>query len=146
LDAGPPSLERRKSRRPLILIGLVALLVIVAISMTVFKRSVVYYLSPTELIAQNSAQNGQSVRVSGTVVNGTIKSIPERGAVLFSVTDGKTTVPIDYTGPAPDTLKDGAEAVAEGSLGTDGVFRANKVFAKCPSKFEGKSTASTAKG
>ncbi len=137
MSAGPPSLERRKSRKPLILLGLVALLVIVAISMTIFKRSVVYYLSPTEVVAQHS----QSVRVSGTVVNGTIKTVPERGAVLFSVTDGKTTVPIDYTGPAPDTLKDGAEAVAEGSLGTDGVFRATKVFAKCPSKFEGKSTA-----
>lgn len=39
----------------------------------------------------------------------------------------------------PDLFKDGAEVVVEGRLtgsGKDAVFHANKVFAKCPSKFE----------
>ena len=43
-----------------------------------------------------------------------------------------------YTGErsVPDTFKDHAEALAGGQMGTDGVFRANKIQAKCASKYE----------
>ena len=38
----------------------------------------------------------------------------------------------------PDMFKDGAEVVVEGALTqVGGPFRADKVLAKCPSKFEG---------
>jgi cytochrome c-type biogenesis protein CcmE len=45
-----------------------------------------------------------------------------------------------YTGtdPLPDTLKDGAQALADGRLGQDQVFRAGTVQAKCASKYESK--------
>ncbi len=36
----------------------------------------------------------------------------------------------------PATFKDHAEAVVGGQMGTDGVFRANKLQAKCASKYE----------
>ena len=37
----------------------------------------------------------------------------------------------------PDLFKDGAEVVVEGRLAAaGGVFQADKLFAKCPSKFE----------
>ncbi len=43
----------------------------------------------------------------------------------------------------PDLFKDGAEVVLEGHLARGGtVFEADKVMAKCPSKFEGKSADS----
>ena len=42
-----------------------------------------------------------------------------------------------YTGnDLPDTFKDHAEALAGGQMGSDGVFRANKLQAKCASKYE----------
>ena len=45
-----------------------------------------------------------------------------------------------YTGtdPLPDTFKDNAQALADGRLGPDGVFEANKIQAKCASKYESK--------
>jgi cytochrome c-type biogenesis protein CcmE len=45
-----------------------------------------------------------------------------------------------YTGtdPLPDTLKDGAQALADGRLDRDQVFRAAAVQAKCASKYESK--------
>lgn len=132
------SLERPRSRRPLVLLGLVALVIVVALVASVFKRSVVYYQTTTEVVSQ---QGGQ-VRLSGIVVDDTIRFDPERGAVSFRVTDGRTTLLVDHVGASPDSLKNGAEAVAEGSLGADGVFHSVKLFAKCPSKFEAKETDS----
>jgi cytochrome c-type biogenesis protein CcmE len=45
-----------------------------------------------------------------------------------------------YSGiePVPDTFKDGAQALADGKLGADGVFHAAKIQAKCASKYEAK--------
>ena len=45
-----------------------------------------------------------------------------------------------YTGsdPLPDTFRDGAQALADGKLDKDGVFRAAKIQAKCASKYEAK--------
>jgi cytochrome c-type biogenesis protein CcmE len=37
--------------------------------------------------------------------------------------------------PPPDTFKDDAQALAEGTYGRDGVFHANVLQAKCASKY-----------
>ncbi|HUB51851.1 MAG TPA: cytochrome c maturation protein CcmE, partial [Terracidiphilus sp.] len=39
------------------------------------------------------------------------------------------------TEPPPDTFKDDAQALAEGTFGRDGVFHANTLQAKCASKY-----------
>ncbi len=130
----PEGFERRPSRMPLALLSVVVLGVFSAVGYTMFTRSVVYYKTPTEVLSMQ----GQHVRISGTVVSGTIHDDVTKGTVAFDVTDGTSTVPVLFAGPAPDTLKDGGEAVGEGSLGTDGVFHADKLFARCPSKFSAK--------
>ena len=43
---------------------------------------------------------------------------------------------LDGSAPVPDTLKDGAQALADGRLGPNRVFRASQVQAKCASKYE----------
>ena len=50
------------------------------------------------------------------------------------------TLKVVYSGidPLPDTFKDGAQALADGKLGPDGVFQASKIQAKCASKYEAK--------
>ena len=47
---------------------------------------------------------------------------------------------VAYTGsdPLPDTFRDGAQALADGHMGHDGVFHASKIQAKCASKYEAK--------
>lgn len=131
----PEGFERRRSRLPLLLLALIVLGAFLAVGFTMFSRSVVYYETPTEV----AAHPGEHVRISGTVVQGSIRKDIAAGMVVFDVTDGRTTVTVEYRGPAPDTLKDRAEAVAEGALASDGVFHAEKLFAKCPSKFQSKS-------
>jgi cytochrome c-type biogenesis protein CcmE len=130
----PEGFERKKSRVPIVLLGVIVLGALLALGFTMFGRSVSYYYTPTEVLAVQ----GEDVRLSGTVVDGSIATDAAAGTVAFEVTDGTTVVPVEFTGPRPDTLQDGGEAVAEGALGTDGVFRADTLFAKCPSKFETK--------
>jgi len=131
----PDGFERRPSRIPLLLLGVAMLAALVAVGYTMFTRSVVYYNTPTEVLTKP----GEHVRLSGQVVDGSISMDAASGTIAFQVSDDTTTVPIVYEGPMPDTLRDEGEAVVEGSLGPDGVFHADTLFAKCPSKFEAKS-------
>ena len=39
-------------------------------------------------------------------------------------------MPVSYTGMLPDLFKEGKGVVAQGKLGSDGVFRADQVLAK----------------
>jgi cytochrome c-type biogenesis protein CcmE len=50
--------------------------------------------------------------------------------VQFVVTDTAKSVPVVYKGILPDLFREGKGVVAEGRLGTDGVFRAEQVLAK----------------
>jgi cytochrome c-type biogenesis protein CcmE len=46
------------------------------------------------------------------------------------VTDTAKSVPVSYTGILPDLFKEGKGVVAEGKLGSDGLFTATQVLAK----------------
>jgi cytochrome c-type biogenesis protein CcmE len=57
--------------------------------------------------------------------------------VEFTLTEQGRTLPVVYSGTEapPDTFKDNAQALAEGSYGRDGVFHAKQLQAKCASKY-----------
>ena len=91
---------------------------------------------------------GQHARGRGFVTPGSIERDLAARQVRFRVqqspahaaSDSPAVLAVVYAGlETPDLFKDGAEVVVEGvlsSAGPDGVFRADKVLAKCPSKFE----------
>ena len=90
---------------------------------------------------------GDQAQVKHLRLNGYVKegSIAHQGtATSFLLVEHEGTaelgdqVRVVYTGddPLPDTFKEHSEALADGSLGTDGVFHANKIQAKCASKYE----------
>jgi cytochrome c-type biogenesis protein CcmE len=41
-----------------------------------------------------------------------------------------------YVGPKPDLLRDEAQAIVTGRLGDDGVFYADELLLKCPTRYE----------
>ena len=41
-----------------------------------------------------------------------------------------------YVGPKPDLLRDEAQAIMTGKVGQDGVFHADELLLKCPTKYE----------
>ena len=80
---------------------------------------------------------GKRLRVGGDVAAGSIQRVGNE--VRFTLTqDNNSNLKVAYTGtdPLPDTFKDGAQALADGKLDKDGVFRASKIQAKCASKYE----------
>jgi cytochrome c-type biogenesis protein CcmE len=90
-----------------------------------------YYVTVSELRTQNPSG---VVRVAGVVQNDVQKT--QGGLhVTFTEKDGTASMPVEYSGPLPDIFQPGITVVAEGRLGSDGVFHARTLLAKCPSRF-----------
>jgi cytochrome c-type biogenesis protein CcmE len=90
-----------------------------------------YYLTVSEL---QSHRDAGVVRVAGVVQSDVRKS--DGGLhVTFTEKDSTASIPVDYTGTLPDIFQPGITVVAEGKLGSDGVFHARTLLAKCPSRF-----------
>ncbi len=101
-----------------------------------YTQSKTYYHTIKELATLSPAAMRQRMRVSGVVENGSIKHVP--GQIDFVLTEEGKSLPVNYVGadPLPDTFKDGAQALVEGNLMSDGTFRAEQVQAKCASKYQ----------
>jgi cytochrome c-type biogenesis protein CcmE len=90
-----------------------------------------YYLTVSEL--RSHATTGD-VRVAG-VVQADVQRSDGGLQVQFTEKDGTAAMLVDYHGTLPDIFQPGITVVAEGRLGSDGVFHARTVLAKCPSRF-----------
>lgn len=97
-----------------------------------------YYKTIAEMGAMGDRVYGARIRVTGNVAEGSI--VRNGKDVEFLLVEDKRKLKVLYTGtePLPDTFRDGAQALADGKLGRDGVFHANKIAAKCASKYEAK--------
>ncbi len=99
------------------------------------KDSMVYYITVDELLEDVPDIYGQKVRVSGTVVNGSIQN-ELNDSLRFTIEAGEGSLDVEYDGIIPDIFTDGVEAVVEGKLSRDNVFEADLLLAKCPTKYE----------
>jgi cytochrome c-type biogenesis protein CcmE len=122
-----------------VLLLLTAFGVLVGLS---FRGSMVYYLTVSEFLTKPPSDLDGHFRVNGKVVAGTI--VKESGILgaHFQMTDGKSILPVVFRKELPDTFVDAAEVVVEGRM-KGGVFEAQTLFAKCPSKYESAQKAST---
>jgi cytochrome c-type biogenesis protein CcmE len=103
-----------------------------------------YYVTIAELGGMGDKAYHSQLRVEGFVQPGSIEhNGPHVDFVLneFESHSPKAAtgrvLKVSYKGsePPPDTFKDDAQALAEGSYGRDGVFHANVLQAKCASKY-----------
>mgnify|MGYP001551849332 CR=1 FL=1 len=108
--------------------GAAAVLVIGAL-----RDNILYFYSPSDVAARQVAP-GIAFRIGGLVKTGTVKRGPGTG-VHFVVTDGRSQVPVEYTGALPDLFREGQGVVAAGSLTQAGVFDATEVLAKHDEKY-----------
>ena len=127
-----------KKRKLKFVVG--AVILIIAISYLIFagiQKTALYYLTVSELKDRGvSLTYEEMVRVNGRVLDGSIQWSSKEGTLHFIITDGENKLPIIHQGIAPDTFKDGAEVVIEGRYGPEDIFKADKIMAKCPSKYE----------
>lgn len=118
-----------KPRDRRLLIAGVALLALggaTALVMNAFNSNLVFFLSPTQVLA-GEAPKDRTFRVGGLVEAGSVQR--EGVAVRFRVTDTAHVVTVQYTGILPDLFKEGKGVVAQGRW-HEGVFTAQEVLAK----------------
>jgi len=124
-------------------VGLVGVALVVSyLVWTGISDSMVYYLTPTELIAKvadDPTFHTVGVKVSGRVVSGSYEKGEGDLVHTFTVRDlehADVTFPAVYDGILPDTFTDDTEVVLEGRFGEDGVFQAHTLLTKCGSRYE----------
>ena len=124
------------------LIGAVVIVASVALLITSgVKETGQYFLTPTELaqrVERDPSFHDVGLKVGAKVVPGSIRRDAATQQVDFEMSDGFKTYPVTYRGLVPDTFTDAndIEVVVEGRLGTDGVFHATDVLAKCGSRYD----------
>ena len=125
------------------MVGLVGVAAVVSyLIWTGVSETMVYYLTPEELIAKVEADPTFAevgVKVSGAVVPGTYERIQGELLHRFQVrdlADESVTFFVHYRDALPDTFTDDTEVVLEGRMGADGVFEATTLLTKCGSRYE----------
>lgn len=99
-----------------------------ALVVAALKDNVLYFYSPSDISAKHVPPH-VAFRIGGLVEKGSLKRGP--GAdVRFIVTDGKSRVPVRYSGALPDLFREGQGVVALGALEDTGTFTASQVLAK----------------
>lgn len=132
-------MRRKRDRR---WAGVLSVLVIAAAAGVIVKSSFSagqYYRTVAETSEDAASLIGESFRIAGRVLPGSIVVAPTTEPdYTFRVHDAQgATVTVHYAAAVPDTFKDGSEVVVEGRLAAADRFEATHLVAKCPSKYEG---------
>ena len=122
-------MKTRHKRIAFIVAGLAALGIAAGLVLNAFQNNLVFFFSPSQ-VASKEAPTSRNFRIGGLVEKGTMKRDADGLTVRFTVTDTANSIPVVYKGILPDLFKEGRGCVAEGKVGTDGVFYANSVLAK----------------
>jgi cytochrome c-type biogenesis protein CcmE len=160
LEAGTPR-AGSAGKLKFILGGLLILAAVIYLIFTSTQASAQYFLTIDELAAKAGSVQGRDLRVSGAVIGDSIqydsqtlnlaftvahipgdnKEIEAEGGLAevlhLAVTDPtRNRLPVVYNGPMPDLLRNEAQAIMTGRMGADGIFYADELLLKCPTRYE----------
>lgn len=141
--------------------GLLIVAAIIYLIVTSTQASAQYFLTVDELSERSAGELTREVRVSGAVLGDTIKYDPETLTLRFEVAHvpgdnseieaqgglaevlhqavidpSRKRLEVSYIGVKPDLLRNEAQAIMTGKLGEDGVFHADELLLKCPTKYD----------
>ena len=130
-------MTRKRRRLWLVLACGVGLGSAAALGLSAFGDNLVFFVSPSDLVAQAGqaspqAAPGRTVRLGGLVEAGSVERGREGGQPVarFRITDGRASVAVSYVGILPDLFREGQGAVTLGTVLPDGGFRAQEVLAR----------------
>jgi cytochrome c-type biogenesis protein CcmE len=120
-----------------------------------------YFLTIDELNEKSASVVDRNVRLSGAVIGDTVQYDAQTLTLTFEIAHvpgdqaliedegglaealhqavidpSRSRIKIKYIGPMPDLLRHEAQAIVTGKLGEDGVFHADELLLKCPTKYE----------
>ncbi len=141
--------------------GLLILAAVAYLIVSSTQANAEYFMTVNELKSKGSAIVGQNVRISGAVIGNTIQYDPQTLTLTFDVAHvpgdnaqidaqgglaavlhaavvdpSRARIKVVYSGPKPDLLKDEAQAIMTGHLDSAGVFHADELLLKCPTKYQ----------
>jgi len=122
-------MKKRQKRIAFIVASLAALGLATWLVLGAFRQNLVFFFSPTQVAAKEAPVN-KTFRLGGLVENGSLKRENDGLTIRFTVTDTANTIPVVYKGILPDLFKEGRGCVAQGRVGSDGVFYADQIMAK----------------
>lgn len=93
-------------------------------------RNVVFFFTPTELLAKGTDAIEVPVRLGGQVKPGSVVWDEKALDLRFAVVDsgGSGEVAVHSAGAPPQMFRDGMGVVVEGRYGRDGVFRSSNLM------------------
>ena len=141
--------------------GLLILAAVIYLIISSTQASAQYFLTVDELQAKGASMVGRDLRVSGAVLGDSIQYDSKTLKLTFTVADvpgdnkvieaqgglaaalhqavidpNRSRLQVVYNGVKPDLMRDEAQAIMTGRIGQDGVFHANELLLKCPTKYE----------
>src|SRR5437899_5689856 len=122
-------MKKRHKRITFIVASLAAIGLATWLVLGAFRQNLVFFFSPTQ-VATKEAPVNKTFRIGGLVENGSLKREHDGLTIRFTVTDTANTIPVVYKGIMPDLFKEGRGCVAQGRIGSDGVFYADQIMAK----------------
>ena len=161
IGSSTPNQSSTGGRAKFIVGGLLIVAAVVYLIVTSTQASAQYFLTVDELTEKATSDVGREVRISGAVIGDTIVYEPETLTLKFDVAHvpgdnneiealgglgkvlhdavndpDRTRLQVVYIGPKPDLLRHEAQAIMTGELGEDGIFFADELLLKCPTKYE----------
>jgi len=125
------------------------------------QASAQYFMTVEEMNQKGDAVLGRAIRVSGAVVGESIRydsttfqlefeiahipadnqEISDQGgmAVVLHKAVNNPSLPrikVTYSGVKPDLMRNEAQAILTGKMGEDGIFHADELLLKCPTRYE----------
>lgn len=92
--------------------------------------NLVYFLTPTELLAKGGDVVDTPLRLGGEVKPGSVEWDAQALDLRFRLTDGDGEVVVHSKGAPPQMFRDGMGVVVEGSYTADGVFQSTNLMVK----------------
>src|SRR5687767_1834431 len=99
-------------------------------------ENLVYFLTPSELMAKGDSAHGKPVRLGGMVVPGSVKWDPQAIELRFRMTDNKTQLDVHSEKAPPQMFREGQGVVVEGKLARSGVFESSSLMVKHSNEYK----------
>ncbi len=128
-------MNRQKKKQVKLTLGILLVILLLFLSIDAIGN----FLNPLKFVSEVTAQPeeylNRNVQVVGVIVDGTWEQVGPNSYV-FKLSDGNDTIDVEYTGDVPGTYNPGVGITVIGNLVSPDKVVANKLLAKCPSKYE----------
>jgi cytochrome c-type biogenesis protein CcmE len=117
--------------------GVLIMAAIVYLAVTSIQSTGAYYMTVAEVNSKAQELAGRKIRVSGAVSQDSAQWDAAKLLLTFALTDKTGEVmTVSFHGSRPSNFARATEAIVEGQLQPNGVFRADNLLLKCPSRYE----------